>query len=132
MRGFVAKNYEVIVEDIASQEVAGRASIDWWKPDPWAPDADKMELAIVIGKSFWGCKYRYGRKVAEILIKEAFGHPDCNAVIGIVHPQNIHSQALLDHFHFANKGLLEWSSFAWQKGALVYELTRERYVHGEG
>lgn len=128
VRDFNSRSYGAIaVEDVARRALAGRASIDRWSYDP-----DKQELAIVIAKRFWGC--RYGRKVAKILIKEAFDCQDCTAVVGIAHPHNMHSQALLDSFHFENQGALEQlvgePRYCWQKGALVYELTREQYAHG--
>ncbi|SRR6266545_3515614 len=98
--------------------LAGRASISKYSPG-------EGELQIVIAKPFWG--RRLGRKIAQILIPAAFEELNAVKLIGVVHPENHASLALLRAWGFSSCGKKDCAEDHWQYGHLIFELTRNAY-----
>ena len=82
------------------------------------------ELAIVIGRPFWGMQL--GRKVAAMLIQAAFDELKAKGLVGIVHPSNHASIALLRAFKFRRRGIVASSEHG-QEGHFIYRLSRGTY-----
>lgn len=82
------------------------------------------ELAIVIGRSFWGL--RLGRKVAAMLIEAAFDELRAKALVAKVHPDNQASIALLRAFKFRRRGVVTSSEHG-QEGHFIYRMSQETY-----
>ena len=82
------------------------------------------ELAVVIGRQFWGL--RLGRKVAAMLIQAAFDELKAKAVVGVVHPSNQASIALLRAFKFRRRGVVASSEFG-QEGHFIYRMSSGTY-----
>lgn len=102
--------------------LAGRVSIPIYCLDL---AGEKREFQVVIAKAFWGRKL--GRKAADILIPAAFQELHAPAVIGIVHPENKRSLALLGSWGFEYREQIMEAAYGWQQGHRIYELTREAY-----
>ena len=99
--------------------LAGRASLHR------AKRRGDCELVIVIARSFWGL--RLGRKLAAALIHAAFEEFDAKALVAEVHPDNRASIALLRAFKFRRRGIVNAPPEHWQRGHLVYRLSRGSY-----
>ncbi len=82
------------IEAISEGELAGRVNLHRANNQP----KGIAELQIVIAKKFWG--RRFGREVADIMLKAAFNELNAIAVIAEVHPENHSSIALLQDFGF--------------------------------
>lgn len=109
--------------------------------DGWAVDLDGVlagrasilrgkrrrdgELAIVIGRPFWGL--RLGRKVAAMLIQAAFDELNAKALVAVVHPENQASILLLRAFKFRRRGIVVAPAEHWQQGHFIYRLPRGAY-----
>ena len=83
------------------------------------------ELRIVIGRAFWG--QALGTKVASLLIQIAFEQLAAKTIIGVVHPENKASLRLLHLFRFRRRGVVQDPEPLWQRGHLIYRLTRKAY-----
>ena len=83
------------------------------------------ELAIVIGRPFWGLKL--GRKVAAMLIHAAFDELDARALVAEVHPCNSASISLLRAFKFRRRGVVAKPPQHWQHGHFVYRMSLGSY-----
>ncbi len=113
--------YGWAVEASHDGTLAGRASISR------SAKKGEGELVIVISKAFWG--YKLGRKVAALLIPAAFKELEAKALVAIVHPENQASLDLLKFWKFKYCGTNKTPAKPWQKGHLVFRLTREAYNH---
>lgn len=83
------------------------------------------ELRIVIRQAFWG--QALGSKVTSLLIQIAFEQLAAKTIIGVVHPENKASLRLLHLFRFRRREVVQDSEPLWQRGHLIYRLTRAAY-----
>jgi len=103
---------------VVRNTLAGRASILRCKR------RGDCELAIVIGRPFWGMNL--GRKVAAMLIQSAFDELQAKALVAIVHPNHDASIALLRALKFRHRGVVASSQHG-QIGHFIYRMSRGTY-----
>ncbi len=85
------------------------------------------ELAIVIGRPFWGAGL--GRKVTTMLIQTAFDELSAKALVAVVHPNNQRSIALLRAFKFRRRGIVVAPAEpSWQQGHFVYRMSKGMFI----
>jgi RimJ/RimL family protein N-acetyltransferase len=76
------------VEDIASEQLIG------WNGLQYLPDTDEIEIGYLLARPYWG--QGLASEGARVGMDYGFNQLNIPTIIGIVHPENVASQRVLE------------------------------------
>ncbi|MFZ5920728.1 MAG: GNAT family N-acetyltransferase [Chloroflexota bacterium] len=93
----------------------GQVDLVGWNGLQYLPETSEIEIGYLLGKPYWG--KGYATEGARAVLEYAFSTMDLDEIIGLVHPENVASQRVL-----------EKSGLAFTRRAVYFDMELLRYT----